>query len=105
MKKIRIFVRIATGVLVVLLIIGVVLLITNDHNINDTIYEIIAFSVGVIGMIMAVVSEIGNSKMERENDSIQRNIREILETNQADLKMTQKILDELKVKPKQKSKR
>lgn len=96
MKKTRIFVWAAIVVLVVLLVVGIVLQITNEHDVNDTAYEIIGFSVGIIGMIMAVVSMIGNSQQDRDFDRMERNIRDILDANETDLAMSQKILDEIK---------
>jgi predicted tellurium resistance membrane protein TerC len=88
MRKTRLIVKIATGALIILLIIGVVLQLTNENDATDTIYEIIAFSVGIIGMIMAVVAQIGSVREQRDFDKMERNIREILESNQTDLKIS-----------------
>ena len=96
MKKARLFARIGTAVLVVLMIVGVIILITDESNAQTTTYELIAFVVGIVGMLMAIVSQVYTVKQDREFDRMERNIREILETEQADLKTAQRILDEIK---------
>jgi len=100
MKKIRLIVQIATIALIILLIVGIILQLTNENSPNDTAYEIIGFSVGIIGMIMAVVAITESEKQERDLDKMERNIRDILESEQTDLKLSQKILDEVKTKKK-----
>jgi len=97
-RKLRLFVRIATGVLIILLVAGVVLQITNEHNPSDTAFEIIGFSVGIIGMIMAVMAQIGGIQQERDFDRLERNIRQILENDEVDLRISHKILQEIKPK-------
>jgi len=96
LKKARLFARIGTAVLVVLMIVGVIILITDESNAQTTTYELIAFVVGIVGMLMAIVSQVYTVKQDREFDRMERNIREILETEQADLKTAQRILDEIK---------
>lgn len=66
MKKLRIVIRIITALLLVLSVVGIVLLIINsDRNWLDTSYEIIAFSLGSAGMIMAVISQIDTYQQEK----------------------------------------
>ena len=91
MKKVNMnfFIRIAMLLVIVLLIIGLVLLITNDHSVNDTIVEIIAFTIGVVGVTMAITSQVTNSKKDRDFVRMERNINKILEANRTDLDMSQ----------------
>lgn len=66
MHKLRLTVRIATGVLVVLAMTGIILLIANRKlDFLDTTYEAIAFLVGMAGMIMAVASQIDSYGQEK----------------------------------------
>ena len=95
MKKIKLIVRIVTVVLVVLLVVGVILQITNDHSFSDTAYEIIGFSVGIVGMILAVIAQLGSERQERDFEQLEDNVRQILETEQVDMKISRKILDEV----------
>jgi uncharacterized membrane protein len=71
MKKIRWTVRIITALLVLLSIVGIIILITNEKlDVLDTSYEIIAFSLGVIGMIMAVVAHVDFYLQERSMNRV-----------------------------------
>ena len=75
----RLAVRIITVVLVALMVVGVILLIVNRNlGFIDTTYEAIAFTVGMSGMIMAVVSEIGAYNQEK---IARKMIRELHELN------------------------
>ncbi|MDR0591254.1 MAG: hypothetical protein LBG75_01695 [Candidatus Nomurabacteria bacterium] len=68
MKRLRIVIRVITGVLVVLTVAGIVILVANQKlDFLDTTYEIIAFSIGMGGMIMAVVSQIDSYQQEKNN--------------------------------------
>jgi len=79
MRRLRFIIRIITGGLVILTIIGVVLLIVNRKlDVLDTTYEAIAFMVGMGGMIMAVVSQIDSYQQEKIN---QKTIQELTELN------------------------
>ena len=100
MKKLRIVTQIITAVLVLLLIVGIILQIINDSSAGDTAYEIIGFSVGIIGMIMAVVAQVGSTKQEKDFDKMESNVREILKNNKTDLQISNKILNEIKSKKK-----
>jgi len=100
MKKIRLIVKISSGILVILLIAGIILQLTNENSPNDTAYEIIGFSVGIIGMIIALVAIVSSEKQERDFDKLERNVKDILEAEQADLKLSQKILNEVRPKKK-----
>ena len=102
MKKLRIVTWVVIFALILLLIVGVILQITNKSSVNDTAYEIIGFSVGIVGMIMAVLAEVGGAKQEKDFDKMEDNIRKILKNNQADLEISNKILGEIKLKKKTK---
>ena len=79
MRKLRLIIRIITAGLVVLTIIGVVLLIANRKlDFLDTTYEAIAFTVGMGGMIMAVVSQIDSYQQEKIT---RKTIQELTELN------------------------
>ena len=68
MKKLRIAIRVITGLLVIVTIAGIVLLIINpNRDPLDTSYEIIAFLLGAAGMIMAVVSQIDSYQNEKQS--------------------------------------
>lgn len=79
MKKLRVVMRIITGFLVVLTVVGIIILLVNqDIDPLSTTYEIIAFSVGMAGMIMAVVTEIDSYSQEK---TFQKMIDELHELN------------------------
>ena len=79
MQKLRLTIRVITAGLVILTIVGVVLLVVNRKlDFLDTTYEAIAFTVGMGGMIMAVVSQIDSYQQEKIN---QKTIRELTELN------------------------
>ena len=66
MRKLRLTIRIITAALIILTIVGVILLIVNRKlDFLDTTYEAIAFTVGMSGMIMAVVSQIDSYNQEK----------------------------------------
>ena len=87
----------------VLMIIGVVILILDENNAQTTVYEVIAFVVGIVGMLMAIVAQVDTIRQDRDLDRIERNIREIMETEKADAAMARKILAE--IRPKKRSKK
>lgn len=96
MRKTRIIVWVAAGLLVVLMIIGIVFLILDENtNPQGTTYEIIAFVVGMAGMLMAVFSEIDATRQERKNNQIAREIRELVEDEIEDTELLKKILKKL----------
>ena len=79
MRKLRITIRVITAALVLLTIVGVALLIINRKlDFLDTTYEAIAFTVGMGGMIMAVVSQIDSYQQEKINH---KTIQELTELN------------------------
>lgn len=96
MKRTRVVVRIIIAVLVILMVVGIILLIMDEStNIKGTTYEIIAFVVGMSGMLMAIFSEIDANKQERQNDQMAREIRQLAEEEVKDTKLLKKILDKL----------
>ncbi|MCL2869434.1 hypothetical protein FWF48_01320 [Candidatus Saccharibacteria bacterium] len=90
MKKLRIVVRVITAALTVLAVIGVILLITDENSAGTTTYEIIAFSVGMAGMIMAVISQIDAARQERLIDRMAHNISEDLRIDEDMLEAVKK---------------
>ena len=96
MKKLRLVVRISIIVLVVLSIVGIIILLVNDNlNWLDTSYEIIAFSLGATGMVMAVLSEIDSYTIEKASkkmvESLTQLNREADEDDKVDIEFQQKL--------------
>jgi len=78
MKKLRIIVVAATVLLLILMVIGIAILIINQRlDFLDTSYEIIAFSVGMMGMLMSVVSQIDSYRQEKVIDSMKKELAEL----------------------------
>jgi competence protein ComGC len=78
MKKLRLAVRISIVILVILSIIGIVILIANENlNWLDTSYEIIAFTLGASGMIMAVLSEIDSYTIEKSSKKMVESLTQL----------------------------
>jgi hypothetical protein len=66
LKRLRLMVRITTAVLTIASIATIAILIINQRlNALDTIYEIVAFSSGAVGLILAVTSQIDTYVTER----------------------------------------
>lgn len=95
MKKTRFIVRVVTFVLSTLLVIGVLLLIFNEHSTQDTIYEIIVFGAGIGGMIMAVLEQISATKQESQISQMANEIRELMKEEASDLSGSRRIQDKL----------
>jgi len=99
MKKLRLTIRIITAILFVLTIAGIIILIFNTNlSILDTSYEIIAFSLGAAGMIMAVTSEIDSYQYDKRFKKMMAQIVELNREHDADDKVDanfQKKLDAL----------
>lgn len=96
MKKTRIIVWVVAGILIVLMIVGIVFLILDENtNFQGTTYEVIAFVVGMAGMLMAVFSEIDATRQERKNNQMSREIRELVEDELQDTALLKKILKKL----------
>lgn len=98
MKKLRIIIRIATSALVLFTIVGITLLVINDHNAIDTSYEIIAFSLGAAGMIMAVISQIDSYQSDKQAQKVLKEIEQLNREHDADEKVDrnfQKKLDSI----------
>jgi competence protein ComGC len=71
MKKLRLIIRIITGILIVITISGIALLIINpNRDPLDTTYEVIAFSLGSAGMVMAVVAQIDSYQNEKQSKKL-----------------------------------
>jgi spermidine/putrescine-binding protein len=88
MKKLRIVMRIATGVLVLFTIAGIVMLVVNDElDFFDTAYEIIAFSLGAAGMIMAIISQIDYYQSDKQSQRILKEIDELNREHDTDEKV------------------
>lgn len=68
MKKLRIAIRIITGILVFITLSGIILLIVNpNRDPLDTTYEIIAFVLGAAGMVMAIVAQVDSYQNEKQS--------------------------------------
>jgi low affinity Fe/Cu permease len=96
MKKLRLIIRVVTGFLVALTVAGIVILIVNDRlNLLDTSYEIIAFSLGASGMIMAVVVQVDSYQQEKAMkkmiEDLTRLNREADEDDRVDRRFQRKI--------------
>ena len=87
MKKLRLIIRIATGALVLFAIVGITLLVINDHNAIDTSYEIIAFSLGAAGMIMAVISQIDSYQSDKQAQKVLKEIEQLNREHDTDEKV------------------
>ena len=86
MKKIRLIVTIATIALFIAAIAGITILITNQRlNFLDTTYEIIAFCVGIAGMLLSVVSQIDSYRQERIIAQLKTELNEI--NHESDLQL------------------
>jgi len=96
MKKLRITIGIITGILLVLTIAGIMLLIFNENlSILDTSYEIIGFSLGAAGMIMAVTSQIGSYQDDKRFTRMMAKIDELNREYDADEKVDAKFQKKL----------
>jgi hypothetical protein len=99
MKRLRMVIRIITGVLILMSIAGIVILVANQKlDVLDTTYEIIAFSLGAAGMIMAVVSQIDSYQQEKSNRKMLGDIKALNRSADQDEKVDnefQKKLDDL----------
>jgi hypothetical protein len=96
MRRLRLVIRIATGALIVLTIIGIVILVVNQKlDFLDTSFEIIAFSLGAAGMIMAVVAQIDSYQGEKQLHKIFKEIEELNREYDEDGKVNKKFQGEL----------
>jgi len=65
MKKVRLIVTIITIILLILMVVGITILIANNRlDFLDTSYEIIAFSIGIAGILLSVVTQIDAYRQE-----------------------------------------
>jgi len=96
MKKLRITIGIITGILLVLTIAGIMLLIFNENlSVLDTSYEIIGFSLGAAGMIMAVTSQIGSYQDDKRFTRMMAKIDELNREHDTDEKVDAKFQKKL----------
>ena len=91
--------RIATGILIVLFLVGAVLLVIN-HNRDplDTSYELIAFALGAAGMILSVVAQLDSVQQERINKKMLTEISDLSKAVDAEGKVDRSMnrkLDEI----------
>jgi len=94
-KKTHLMARIATAVLIIMMVAGIVILIMDENNAQTTTYEIIAFIVGAAGMIMAIIAQVYAVRQDRENDRMIRDIHALVEAESKDAKTTERILKRL----------
>ena len=95
MKKLRLIVRIITGALLLLTLAGIILLFFTERNVIDTTYEIIAFSLGAAGMIMAVVSQIDSYQNEKQSRKVLEEIESLNREHDQDEKVDKKFQTKL----------
>jgi len=95
MKKLRLVIRIVTGILLVLTIVGILLLIFTDRNAVDTTYEIIAFSIGAAGMVMAALAQIDSYQNEKQSKKVLEEIALLNREHDEDTKVDQKFQKKL----------
>ncbi|MCL2038221.1 hypothetical protein FWG95_04470 [Candidatus Saccharibacteria bacterium] len=96
MKKLRLIMRIVTIGLFVLTIVGIIMLIFNERlNWLDTSYEIIAFSLGTSGMILAVVAQIDQYQDEKRFKQMLAEIRNLNREHDDDEKVDAKFQKKL----------
>ena len=95
MKKLRIVIRVITVLLLILTVVGILLLILTDRNAIDTTYEIIAFSIGAAGMIMAVLTQIDSYQNEKQSRKVLEEIDLLNREHDQDDKVDQKFQKKL----------
>ena len=78
MRKLRKIIRIAAIILIALSIIGVVFLILDENSTYATTYEIIAFSVGMAGMLLSIFSQVDATKQENTIVKMNRDLNELI---------------------------
>ena len=96
MKKSRIAIYVGFGILIAIMVAGVILLIIDEEtSVKSTTYEVIAFLVGITGMLMAIFAEIDATKQRRRNDKMMREINKIAESENEDTEILKEILKNL----------
>jgi uncharacterized membrane protein (DUF106 family) len=102
MKRLRLIITISTVILLILMVVGVTILIVNQHlSFLDTLYEVIAFCIGIAGILLSIVSQIDAYRQERIVSHLKKELAEINQESdeqlRADSRM-EKQLDEIEEK-------
>jgi len=86
MRRIRLTVIIASITLLALMVTGLTILIINNRlDLLDTIYEIIAFCIGIAGMLLSVISQIDAYRQERIISQLKNELDQL--TKDADIQI------------------
>jgi hypothetical protein len=78
MRKTKLVVRVATLILSVLAVAGIMILIFDNSNTQRTVYELIAFVIGICAVAMAVLEQIHSRRLERRLDRMQDEVLVLL---------------------------
>lgn len=96
MKRIRLIITISTIFLLVLMVVGVIILIANQTlSFLDTMYEVIAFCIGIAGMLLSVVSQIDAYRQERIISQLKKELAEINKESDEQLRADNRIEKQL----------
>jgi len=92
----RLVLRIAIVALVLLAVAGIVLLIVDESTSTTmTIYGIIAFSVSLVSVALAVVSQIDVARSDRLIDKLTREMAEMEKDNRSEIRSDTKNKEKL----------
>lgn len=96
-QRLRLIIIISSVILLALMVFGVVLLIIN-HRLSflDTLYEAIAFCIGIAGMLWSVVSQIDAYRQERVIANLNRRLSELTRESDEQLEADAAIKRQLK---------
>jgi len=93
----RLIVTIVTVILLILMVAGITILIINNHlDFLDTSYEIIAFCIGISGMLLSVVSQIDSYRQERIINQMKSEITELTKESDIQIRADNAIKRQLK---------
>ena len=96
MKKSKLIAYVGSGVLVISLIIGIILLVRNESvDAEATIYESIVLTIGVVGVLMAIATTIHSTAQERKNNKMMHEVDRIARTESEDAEVLKEILKKL----------
>jgi intracellular septation protein A len=78
MKKMRLIIRLATGALVLITVISIMLIVFNDRDITDTTYEIISFVMTLTAVSIAIFSQIDAYREQKRFEKINKELLELM---------------------------
>jgi hypothetical protein len=95
MKKMRLIIRLATGVLVVLTVASVILLLLNKQDAIETTYELISFCLALTAVTIAIFSQIDAYREQKRFERINKELLELMgesdEQNSSENSIKQKL--------------